>query len=544
MQVENIARGASQSVFLEVVDAGEAEGLVAGGNYTVNGIQSVTSLLTWTGLELHLQFRNPFETAPGVYTDIVTVAVCHEWPCVNHIAGSPKVIAVTYTVVEPENPPAMVLQRNLVELDAFILDQQPPPPEYVDIVFANMGANNAPFVSVTGTGQTVTVPGNTLVAATPNPIARLTLAPESPAQFGVGTHTEVLSVRGCLDVLCNNEVEGSPATLTVKYNVTNTRTGENGFTVRPVPVKANHLVYDGPRGVFYLSIKPDAASHASSIAVLDPVTGDFTAHVPVGDAPGDLEISPDGQYLYVSLRGTGAVRRLRLPSLEHDLDIPLGTHPVSGLPLFAKELHVSPDAPGTIGVVRSTSPLAANEHDFAIFDDAAMRPDTFGAGLPAGKVTTFQWESGTRILGIDSASTDGSVHRLAVEADGLEVLSSHPAVAAFDGRATLIGDRVVMQRGRVFDAQSLLQLGFLPGSSAQVAVLSDASTGKAFMAKRQGIAAFGIDTMAPAGSISIPALTTVQQLSMARWGDDGLAVLTPENSAVDLLLIDGPFVGD
>jgi hypothetical protein len=390
--------------------------IVVGGSYSTNGIASGSLGFSGTSGSLLIGFRPPQQLAPGTYTDTVTLRACRESPCVNHIAGSPKTISVTYKVVEPDVPATMTLQTDSILLDGFLLDSTPPPWQNVDVVFSNMYGNTMPFVSVTGTTGLVDVIGNTQVAAVPNPVRRLTFKLPAPSTLGVGTHTDVLTVRGCVDSDCAHEVAGSPATINVTFSVTDTTTGENAFTARPVAAEANELVWDAIRQVIYLSIPATAAANANSIGLLDPVTGVISGHVPVGANPGDMEISPDGQYLYVALRGAGAIERRSLPSLELDLTIPLGTRPGDGATLYSREFHVSPTEPGTIAVVRSGAPTASgSEYDLAVFDGAVMRSQTVPGG-GAGSVSTFQWDTAARIFGVDGSSTTGLAFQIAVDA--------------------------------------------------------------------------------------------------------------------------------
>lgn len=544
VQAESIERGASQSVQLSLQNFAANDSVYVGGSYSTNGIQQASLSVSGTTVNLFIGFRNPFETPPGTYVDTVTVRACRESPCVNHIAGSPKTITVNYTVVTPQNPPRMTLQTDSISLERFVLDTTAPPIQNVDVTFANMGSNTAPFVSAASASGLANVIGNTLMAAVPNPLQRLSLSLPPPSALGTGTHTDVLTVRGCLDVNCFNEVAGSPATIQVTYAVSNSVAGPGGFTAREVAAQANDIVWDEARQVFYVSIKSNALDNADTIGVLDPATGVIAGHAYVGSNPGDMRLSPDGQYLYVALRGAGVIQRRLLPSLAPDLTIALGTRPGDDATLYAKEFHVAPDAPRTIAVVRSTHPVASSyEYDLAVFDDAVMRPQTVGAGMP-GRVTSFQWDTGTRIFGVNTASTEGSAYQLAVDAGGVAVTASQPGVVAFDHAARLVDGRMMMQSGRVFDPLTFGQLGtFAHGTPFGVVMTPDAATGKAFFLIQETIRAFDLDTLAPIASIAIPgAAPSTFNSRLVRWGRDGLALLNYQNGPEGILLINGPFV--
>ena len=116
----------------------------------------------------------------------------------------------------------------------------------------------------------------------------------------------------------------------------------------------------------------------------------------------------------------------------------------------------------------------------AVFDDAVMRPQVVG-GLPPGFPSTFQWESGTRIFGVDSRSSAGTAFQIGVDAGGAQITASQPGVTSFDQNAFLVNGRMYMQRGRVFDPLTFTQLGSFPLAPGSSAVLApDLDTGKAF----------------------------------------------------------------
>lgn len=535
--------GATHSVQLLIENHTGPDPIVLSGSYSTNAIQTASLSVLPSGISLVLGFRAPQQLPVGTYTDTVTIRACRESPCVNHIAGSPKQITVNYTVVAPAVTPTMTLQTGSVSIDGFVLDSTPPPWQNVDVTITRLANSNPPFVRVTSATNLADVRGNTLMEAVPNYVQRLTFMLPPASTLGVGTHTDVLTVRGCLDSNCVHEVSGSPATIQVTFTVSGSSSGPNGYSARPVAAEANELVWDAARQVIYLSIPATAAANANSIGVLDPQTGVISGHVPAGSNPGDMEISPDGQYLYVALRGAGVIERRLLPSLALDLTIPLGTRPANGATLYAKEFHVSPTASGTIAVVRSGSPTASgSEHDLAIFDGAAMRAQTVPAGV-SGAVTTFQWDSGTRIFGVDSSSSTGRAFHVAVDAGGATVAASQENVTAFDRDAMLVEGRMIMQSGRVFDPLTFAQIGsFAHGSPFTVAATPDTTTRKAFFLVHGAVRAFDLDTFTAIASITLPDAAPTLNARQIRWGRDGLALLNYQHSLSGILLINGPFV--
>jgi hypothetical protein len=207
---------------------------------------------------------------------------------------------------------------------------------------------------------------------------------------------------------------------------------------------------------------------------------------------------------------------------------------------------VSPEAPETIAVVRSTAAVASNrELDLAVFDGAVMRPQTF-AGVASARLTTFQWDTGARIFGVNSSTTEGSAFQVAVDAAGLQLTASQTAVTDLDDDAFLVGGRILMQRGRVFDPLTFAQLGAfaLGGPLSSTELAPDLTTGKAFFLMNDGVKSFDLQTLAPLASITIPeALPSRVSSALYRWGPDGLVLLNYMHpSRPGILLLQGPFV--
>lgn len=521
------------------------ESVYIGGSLTRNGISTANFEVSGTTTYLRVTFKDPSRTAPGTYTDSIVVRGCTVSPCSTtapQIAGSPKTISYTYTVSVPANPPRITVQ-NSVAAQLFLHDPARLLSQNLDVVYTNMGSVSTTYDTITKTSNALNSV-NFLPSANPSSTpGHLELWYKSPITLGLGTFTDTVTVKSCLDPDCVNQLAGSPATVTVTSTVTPDLPSAPGNTARPVAIAAvtNNLVWDTTRQVIYVSLGSASAINANTIGILNPASGTFTSHVPVGNNPGDMEISPDGQYLYVALRGANAVQRLSLPSLALDLTIPMGTNG-SAAGLYAREMHVSPTAPRTIAVVRSTQPVASGqEYDLAVFDDAVMRTQTASA---ASKVSTFQWESATRIFGVDSANSLGTAFQIAVGAGGAQITTSQASVTAFDERALLANGRMYMQMGRVFDPLTFAQLGSfsLFGTTGRVLTV-DQPAGKAFFLVQDGVRSFNLATLAQIGTLLVPNTLPTSGLSkQIRWGTNGLALLNYRNGSSEIMLVNGPFV--
>jgi hypothetical protein len=536
----NRGLGEVQFTKLYLTNMTQTDVVYLGGTYSTNGISSVQPFLSGLSVNLSIHFKNPFELPVGVYSDTIQVRACLEWPCVNNVVGSPKTINVTYTILAPISPPTVTLSQSSLSIEGFVLDTAAPPWQTFDMSFNDIGtpATNLHF-EVAGTTNAIISSGFDIFGSDPNMVGRVTMVPNSPASLGAGSFTDTVTVKACLDSQCLHELAGSPATATLHYLVSDTITGPNGFKIRPLPIWAGGIAWDAARQRFYVSIPISASSNANSIGILDPATWQITSYVPVGTNPGELEMSADGQYLYVVLNTGGNVQRMNLSTMTVEATIPMGTTNGGSSQLFPRELHVSPDSPLTFAVVRS---VGGTPYDLAVFDDATMRTQTVGGATP-DKVSTFRWETGSRIFAVDN-TTNGTAFQIAADANGLSVTSQQVNVAPLAGRAFLEDGQMVMQTGLVFDPLTYAPAGsFALGPTNSFASTTlDADIGRAFFYVDGSIKSFDLSSHAPiASQVLFPTDQSSSGAQMIRWGSDGLALVN-NHAGVGLLIINGPFV--
>lgn len=205
----------SRTVAVSIQNLEAETSVFIGGSYSVNGIQSATLGGFGSNGSLTITFRAPNSLAPGTYQDTVTVRACRESPCVNHIAGSPVTIAVTYTVTVP--PPTVVTFTNTsVAVQASNLGSNPSVENPV-IKFAI--SNPLP-----GMGARFNVAGGGAVVAYPVinwDAQELQLYMRPPSSMGAGTYTDSVTIEFCQNGgSCSQQLQGSPVTVAVTYVVT------------------------------------------------------------------------------------------------------------------------------------------------------------------------------------------------------------------------------------------------------------------------------------------------------------------------------------
>jgi len=492
--------------------------------------------------EIHLEFQPPFYLAPGVYRDNVRIEGCQDSDCTRVVSQGARTYSVAYTVkaAAGANAPTVSFSPQGVQVQDLLTSSGATTRPVIDVNFTR--APIPPRMEVESTSNAIT---RVITGVLGDSRQQITLEMKTPAELGLGTYTDTLSVRLCIDPACINPYPGNPYTLSVEYSITNEVGGEHGYTVDVMPLPALDLVADPVRDLLYVSLEP------ASIAALDPVTRELTHSVDVGEAAGALAVSDDGQYLYASVSRTGKIRRFRLPQLTPDIDIDLGTEAIFGTPLMAKDIQVAPGHPRTIAVVLADEGLRTQ--GAVVFDDAIARADQIAP--PANiytdvAVDALQWNAdGTLLFGANWVGQYDSLYDFSVDALGLRVSATTTGVrSSVQRRHHHAGGLLYFDDARVFDTATHQLLDPIPvGTCFVCRILPDAELGKVFVT---GVAVMGVGeslqvhdmtTLAPIASARLPDANGVHHL--ARWGDDGLAMLGNLPGSVGIILYRGPLIG-
>ncbi len=192
-------------------------------------------------------------------------------------------------------------------------------------------------------------------------------------------------------------------------------------TIRSIPLNADDIAWDPVSRRLYAGIPgSEGPGRGNTIAVIDPSTASIDRFIPVGSEPGRIAVTDDGQFLYVHLRGSGAVRRISLASLTADLQFSVGW-PNNPAPQFV-DLSALPGAAHAVAVNAYGSRVA-------VYDDGIMRPDVIDQGGPQRIERITAGTDSTRLYGgyytvdgrsgVAVLSVDGGGVRIAGAADGL-----------------------------------------------------------------------------------------------------------------------------
>lgn len=215
--------------------------------------------------------------------------------------------------------------------------------------------------------------------------------------------------------------------------------------VRTLPIRAAALAAEPVSGRLYAVTPPDAESGPNSLIAIDPVAGAAAPPVFVGSDPRFLAPTRDGQFVYVGLAGTSAVRRFDTGAGSVGLNIPLAKVGPFDAAEFAKFIVPVPGAPRSIlvGQADRTFPMAST---LVVYDDAVARPNVVQAWI-------------TSVVALDAttflATGSSEVYRLQLDAGGLTVVGQRRLATSPAPFVVAAGGLVYAANGIVYDAGTL-----------------------------------------------------------------------------------------
>jgi hypothetical protein len=256
--------------------------------------------------------------------------------------------------------------------------------------------------------------------------------------------------------------------------------------------------------------------------MVNPDTGQVEDAIPTLDAPDQIAISSDGQYLYVGIDAKAVVRRYPLPSHTSDLDIAVGTPPLPGYAVFPIAVAVLPN--------QSQSILAANGSTLAVYDGAVRRSQTAPLIFAYYQSASLYVRPGN---GNIYAYSQGVISYLSVTAAGVGISAGIPAFPYPTANANFGGGLATDNWGYVFDLDSKALLGRLgltgeaprcitvaDPSGASVLAVSSNVTGPTLVG-RYSLANFQPVQTAPLSLPYLDANTSVLEV----FGTDGIALV-------------------
>lgn len=297
----------------------------------------------------------------------------------------------------------------------------------------------------------------------------------------------------------------------------------DAFEVRKIELQANDLVFDPVSRLVYASVPGHVGIMGNSIVAIDPISGVVGDPIFVGSEPGPLAVSGDGSFLYVSLDGAFAVRRVNLHTLVADLQFALGGDPSFG-PFIAEDLAVQPGNPTVVAVSRKNIGVSPRHAGVAIYEDGVPRADVTPRHTGANRIA-FSSNAET-LYGYNNESTEFGFRRIQVDVSGAMVVEvSRNLIQGFGVDIEFQEDRVYATTGVVIDPETLLILGTYPGISFANSVVADPAANLTYFLNSSGIQIYDLSHFTFIGTIPISGINGTPR-SLVQWGPGEFAFRT------------------
>lgn len=255
------------------------------------------------------------------------------------------------------------------------------------------------------------------------------------------------------------------------------------YNVVEVPLQVNDIIYDPVRGTIYASIPGSAGPNGNTITKIDPVTGATGPSIFVGSEPGELAISDDAQFLYVSLDGAASVRRVDLTTFTADIQFSLGTSPTYG-PLYAEDIEVQPGNAGTVAVSLIRSGVSPRHGGVAIYDDGIQRPNITPDHTGSNRIEFSSIPS--TLYGYNNETTEFGFREMLVDINGVTVLDvSRDFISGFGVDIEYQDGRVYSTSGVVLEPETPMILGTYAVGFVQ-SVVPDAVANRTYFLSSNG----------------------------------------------------------
>lgn len=263
----------------------------------------------------------------------------------------------------------------------------------------------------------------------------------------------------------------------------------------------------------------DRVAQEGAVLGWDPWTGRFDKVLLFDLPPSKIARSADGRFLYASTETDQAVLRFRLPDLTPDLRIPLfgDGHSTSA---YLDAMAAAPSREGNAFLAVS------RQGRLSLFDGQALRSSHFEIGEGDLAFT----DDGTRLW-----HAHDSVNLQSIWVDtwnlGPEGLLATGGFGfprpAHSGQFVWHANRAYFAAGLVVDVMTRAEAGNFPADPWSSAVFVD-PVGRRLGTTRGGtnqLALFDLDQLTPLAPIPVP-FSAEAPRRMARWGADGIAMLT------------------
>ena len=245
------------------------------------------------------------------------------------------------------------------------------------------------------------------------------------------------------------------------------------FVVSSLKIATNDVIYNPFTGKIYVTIPSSNGSNGNSIGIINPSTMVLEKTIFIGSEPTIMDISDNGQYIYVGFTGSATVRRFNVNSQTAEIQFPLGSDSFSG-PFYAYDISVMPGNPNTIAVSRIVNG-STGFYGVAIYDSGVPRATTTISTYPNNDSYVLHFLNSTTMWGFNNHSTGFDFNKLTVDPNGVkEVFNVGSIVNSFSVNDFVYDNtktKAIFDYGSVVDLSnsSPFTIGTFTGASGRVA---------------------------------------------------------------------------
>lgn len=190
------------------------------------------------------------------------------------------------------------------------------------------------------------------------------------------------------------------------------------FRVSALKITANDVIYNPFTGKIYVTLPSSVGSNGNSIGIINPSTMVLEKTVFIGSEPSIMDISDNGQYIYVGFTGSATVRRFNVNTQTADIQFPLGSDSFSGA-FYAYDITVMPGSPNTIAVSRTVK-NSTGFYGVAIYDSGVPRATTTISTYPNNSSYVIRFINNNTMWGFNNHDTGFDYNKLIVDAAGVK----------------------------------------------------------------------------------------------------------------------------
>lgn len=298
----------------------------------------------------------------------------------------------------------------------------------------------------------------------------------------------------------------------------------------PATITLGDMVAAPTGDMLYVSVRASSASSPNRILAIDPgapAASRVAWSVFVGSDPSSLAISADGSLLYVGLDGAFGVRVVNLQARTACHSFPLGPVHLADA-VRAGDMAVLPGDRHALVVSTRRPGVSPDFGGVVVYDNGGPRPTATPGHTGARELVVA---SDSTAYGYNSSSTEFGFRRLAIDAEGIEVVSvTADLISGFSADIVHHAGLVYATTGVVVDPTGPSVVATLPGASGPVA--ADATFAEVYFAPTNTtVTVFDAATYVQERTIAVTGLTGTPR-RLVRVGASGLAVMSTSGLSV------------